>query len=58
MSECLACANSKEKGLFERACQDIDKAMIGTIHSFCRKTLHDFAYEANVPFDMETLPAT
>ncbi len=53
MNECLACAKSKEKALFERACQDIDKAMIGTIHSFCRKTLHDFAYEANVPFDME-----
>ncbi len=53
MNECLEKASPSEKRLFERACQDVDKAMIGTIHSFCRKTLHDFAYEANVPFDME-----
>ena len=53
MVECLSNAKPEEKPLFERACQDIDKAVIGTIHSFCRKTLHDFAYEANVPFDME-----
>ena len=53
MNECLSNAKPGEKQLFERACQDVDKAVIGTIHSFCRKTLHDFAYEANVPFDME-----
>ena len=53
MNECVEKASPAEKRLFERACQDVDKAMIGTIHSFCRKTLHDFAYEANVPFDME-----
>ncbi len=54
MGECLADAkNPKVKVLFERACQDVDKAVIGTIHSFCRKTLHDFAYEADVPFDMD-----
>ena len=54
MSECLADAkNPRDKALFERACQDVDKAVIGTIHSFCRKTLHDFAYEADVPFDMD-----
>lgn len=53
MNECLGKVSSAEKPLFERACQDVDKAVIGTIHSFCRKTLHDFAYEANVPFDME-----
>ena len=53
MSESLEKALPSEKRLFERACQDVDKAMIGTIHSFCRKTLHDFAYEANVPFDMD-----
>lgn len=52
MIECLEKASPAEKPLFERACQDVDNAMIGTIHSFCRKTLHDFAYEANVPFDM------
>lgn len=53
MNECLVNANAQTRPLFERACQDVDKAVIGTIHSFCRKTLHDFAYEANVPFDME-----
>ena len=53
MNECLSKADAKTRPLFERACQDVDKAVIGTIHSFCRKTLHDFAYEANVPFDME-----
>ncbi len=53
MVECASKATLEEKPLFERACQDIDKAVIGTIHSFCRKTLHDFAYEAEVPFDME-----
>lgn len=53
MTECLAKATPAEKPLFERACQDVDKAVIGTIHSFCRKTLHDFAYEADVPFDMD-----
>ena len=53
MNECLAKADAQTRPLFERACQDVDKAVIGTIHSFCRKTLHDFAYEANVPFDME-----
>ena len=53
MTECLASASAQEKPLFERACQDVDKAVIGTIHSFCRKTLHDFAYEADVPFDLD-----
>ena len=53
MTECLANASSKTRPLFECACQDVDKAVIGTIHSFCRKTLHDFAYEADVPFDMD-----
>lgn len=53
MIECVPKAKPEDRPKFERACQDIDKAVIGTIHSFCRKTLHDFAYEANVPFDME-----
>lgn len=53
MTECLADATPQTRPLFERACQDVDKAVIGTIHSFCRKTLHDFAYEADVPFDMD-----
>lgn len=37
---------------FERALSEIDNAPIGTIHSFCQKTLRDFAYEAEVPFAM------
>ena len=32
---------------------DVDSATIGTIHSFCKKTLHDFAVESKVPFDMK-----
>lgn len=55
MSERLDKASAETKPLFEQACQDVDKAVIGTIHSFCRKTLHDFAYEAGVPFDMENI---
>ena len=34
------------------ALSEVDNAPIGTIHSFCQKTLRDFAYEANVPFAM------
>ena len=34
------------------ALSEVDDAPIGTIHSFCQKTLRDFAYEANVPFAM------
>lgn len=37
---------------FERALSEVDNAPIGTIHSFCQKTLRDFAYEAEVPFAM------
>ncbi len=37
---------------FERALSEVDNAPIGTIHSFCQKTLRDFAYEADVPFAM------
>ena len=34
----------------ENALAEVDNAAIGTIHSFCQKTLHDFAYEAGMPF--------
>ena len=46
-----------EKGvhveLFTRALAEVDNASIGTIHAFCQKTLHDFAVESHVPFDMQ-----
>ena len=42
-----------EKKLFGNALQNVDNTVIGTIHSFCQKTLHDFAYEANVAFNLE-----
>ena len=48
MQEGLQNNNSKEK--FAKALSEVDTASIGTIHSFCQKTLRDFAYESNVPF--------
>lgn len=51
MEECST--KSEDKELFIQALQDIDNATIGTIHSFCQKTLKDFAIESKVPFDME-----
>lgn len=54
MEECYA-QNDEKKRLYERACQDVDIAMIGTIHSFCRKVLHDFAYESNMPLEMSNI---
>ena len=54
MEECYA-KNDDKKRLYERACQDVDIAMIGTIHSFCRKVLHDFAYESNMPLEMSNI---
>lgn len=44
--------NQSKGSAFERALSEVDNAPIGTIHSFCQKTLHDFAYEADVPFAM------
>ena len=54
MQECYD--NTKdiyEKKFFANALQNVDNTVIGTIHSFCQKTLHDFAYEANVAFNLE-----
>lgn len=44
--------NRSKGSAFERALSEVDNAPIGTIHSFCQKTLRDFAYEAEVPFAM------
>lgn len=38
--------------LFEKAARDVDNASIFTIHSFCQKTLKEFAYDAGRPFDV------
>ncbi len=38
--------------LFDRAYQDVDNAAIFTIHSFCQKTLKEYAYDAGRPFNM------
>lgn len=38
---------------FEAAYQESDRAPIFTIHSFCQKTIREFAYEAGLPFDLE-----
>jgi exodeoxyribonuclease V beta subunit len=54
MQECYDNATDRdEKILFANALQTVDNTIIGTIHSFCQKTLHDFAYEANVAFNLE-----
>ena len=54
MQECYDNATDRdEKILFANALQTVDNTVIGTIHSFCQKTLHDFAYEANVAFNLE-----
>lgn len=44
--------NRQKCSAFERALSEVDNAPIGTIHSFCQKTLRDYAYEADVPFVM------
>lgn len=38
--------------LFAKANQDVDNAAIFTIHSFCQKSLKEYAYDAGRPFDM------
>ncbi|MCF0222050.1 MAG: UvrD-helicase domain-containing protein [Fibrobacter sp.] len=38
--------------LFKKAAQDVDNAAIFTIHSFCQKTLKEYAYDAGRPFSM------
>lgn len=42
--------SAEKRSFAEKALAEIDGATIGTIHSFCQKTLRDFAYESNMPF--------
>lgn len=37
----------------ERALRDFDDAAIFTIHGFCHRMLHEFAFESRVDFDVE-----
>ncbi len=39
----------------KRAIDDIDLAPVHTIHGFCQRTLSDFAFECDFPFDMEII---
>lgn len=41
--------------LFDKAYQDVDNAAIFTIHSFCQKTLKEYAYDAGRPFSMSMI---
>lgn len=45
--------SDEEKKRVAKALGGIDSATIGTIHSFCQKTLRDFAYEAGAPFALD-----
>ena len=40
---------------YREALQNIHTAPIFTIHSFCQKVLHDFAYEAGASFNLEVV---
>ncbi len=52
MEECLAEENLE---CYREALQNIHTAPIFTIHSFCQKVLHDFAYEAGASFNLEVV---
>ena len=39
-----------------RALMDFDQAAIYTIHGFCQRILHEFAFETGSPFDAELVP--
>lgn len=49
---------TENKALFKAALLEVDNAPIFTIHSFCERTLADFAYEAGVPFDLAMAPGS
>lgn len=42
----------EDKQVFINILRQVDEAPIFTIHSFCQRTLKEFAYEANIPFFM------
>ena len=52
MEDCLAEENLE---CYREALQNIHTAPIFTIHSFCQKVLHDFAYEANSSFNLDVI---
>lgn len=52
MEDCIAEENLE---CYREALQNIHTAPIFTIHSFCQKVLHDFAYEAGSSFNMDVV---
>lgn len=50
-----SCYASEKLDCYRTALQNIHTAPIFTIHSFCQKTLHDFAYEANAPLSLDVV---
>ena len=52
MEDCLAEENLE---CYREALQNIHTASIFTIHSFCQKVLHDFAYEARTSFNLDVI---
>ena len=52
MEDCLAEENLE---CYREALQNIHTAPIFTIHSFCQKVLHDFAYEASSSFNLDVV---
>ena len=52
MEECLA---EENHDCYREALQNIHTAPIFTIHSFCQKVLHDFAYEAGSSFNLDVV---
>ena len=52
MEDCLAEENLE---CYREALQNIHTAPIFTIHSFCQKVLHDFAYEAGSSFNLDVV---
>ena len=52
MEDCIADENLE---CYREALQNIHTAPIFTIHSFCQKVLHDFAYEAGSSFNLDVV---
>ena len=52
MEDCIAEENLE---CYREALQNIHTAPIFTIHSFCQKVLHDFAYEAGSSFNLDVV---
>jgi len=47
---------TEKKTRLQKALLDIDKATMSTIHSFCQRTLNEFAFETGQVFGQELVP--